>query len=294
MHRASIADNVPFVRGGRTSRETTIVRQSRRVAAVGVPVAAGAAVLALLGAGGGSTPLADPPQPVATEAGRAVDVLAVDDPAMPHPSLSRLSPPRPTQAKPAVVPAAPPERASRSDSRPTAPARITPAGSRPAVVPTSSAPRRTTTPAPTHRATAAPRPTATTTTSPNTSSTSTTSRDAFVARVLQLVNAQRTSHGLRPFTLSSCAGRFAQPWADHLAAAGTLSHQSLSTVLTSCSARTAGENVGYTSLGADDLVARWMASAPHRANILNPAFTLIGLGAARADGRWYGVQDFLG
>ncbi|HEU4676486.1 MAG TPA: CAP domain-containing protein [Motilibacteraceae bacterium] len=269
------------------------MRLTSRAAVVGVPVAAAATVLALLGAGHGAAPQALPPTPTLTAAADPVSV-AVAEPAMPHPGqLTR---------------AGQPARASRDEARPTVPPTPTAshrhaaarATTRSLARPAATSSSRVA--SPTHRATStpAPRPTHTATSSPTATptprktATSTSGRDAFVARVLQLVNAQRASHGLRPFTLSSCAGRFAQPWADHLATAGALSHQSLTTVLTSCGAHTAGENVGYTTLGADDLVARWMASAPHRANILNPAFTSIGLGATRADGRWYGVQDFLG
>ncbi|MGN6243003.1 MAG: CAP domain-containing protein [Motilibacteraceae bacterium] len=272
------------------------MRLTRRAAVVGVPVAAAAAVLALLGAGNGAAPVAAPPTPTLTAAADA-DLVTLQEPAMPHPRLL-------TRADSA---AGQPARASRGEARPTlAPSTSTSprAADRPATRsvarPTATTSRRVATAAPaptrTQRATPAPRPTSTPTSTPTPRQTTspTSARDAFVARVLQLVNAQRTSHGLRPFTLSSCAGRYAQPWADHLAAAGALSHQSLTTVMTSCGAHTAGENVGYTTLGADDLVARWMASAPHRANILNPAFTSIGLGATRASGRWYGVQDFLG
>ncbi len=42
------------------------------------------------------------------------------------------------------------------------------------------------------------------------------------------------------------------------------------------------------------MVAIWMASPSHRANILNPRFAHIGIGAVQTtSGVWYAVQDFL-
>jgi Ca2+-binding RTX toxin-like protein len=58
----------------------------------------------------------------------------------------------------------------------------------------------------------------------------------------------------------------------------------------------AGENVAYNFGYADPvskLVDQWWNSAGHRANMLNPNFTEIGVGVAQgASGRTYGVQVF--
>jgi uncharacterized protein YkwD len=55
-----------------------------------------------------------------------------------------------------------------------------------------------------------------------------------------------------------------------------------------------GENVAYGNVTPEQLVAMWMASPGHRANLLKPGFTHIGVGAvATAAGRVYGVQVFL-
>jgi uncharacterized protein YkwD len=55
-----------------------------------------------------------------------------------------------------------------------------------------------------------------------------------------------------------------------------------------------GENIGYGNISADAMMRAWMASSGHRANILYPRFTYIGLGAVRSGGHWYGVQEFIG
>lgn len=139
---------------------------------------------------------------------------------------------------------------------------------------TVAAPRTTTTTAP---LVTAPAPTAT-----------------YADRVLALTNAERTSRGLRALAFSSCADGFANTWARSLAAAGSLSHQALSPILSTCNARGVGENVAYGNLTPEQLVQMWMDSAGHRANILNAAFTHLGVGdVMTSTGRVYGVQVFL-
>ena len=119
--------------------------------------------------------------------------------------------------------------------------------------------------------------------------------DAYEARILVLVNAERTSRGLSPLTASSCADGYAESWAPVIQRNGALSHQSLGPILTTCHASTAGENVAYGNVTADEMMTMWMNSAGHRANILNPGFTAIGIAAVTdSSGRWYGVQDFIG
>ncbi|MCW2679557.1 MAG: hypothetical protein JWM62_958 [Frankiales bacterium] len=117
---------------------------------------------------------------------------------------------------------------------------------------------------------------------------------SYQDRVLALTNAQRTSRGLRALRFSSCANGFADSWAGKLAAAGSLSHQALSPILSTCGARGVGENVAYGNVSPEQLVQMWMDSAGHRANILNPAYTHLGVGdVTTSNGRVYGVQVFL-
>jgi uncharacterized protein YkwD len=81
-----------------------------------------------------------------------------------------------------------------------------------------------------------------------------------------------------------------------MAAAGGLSHQSLGPILTACGGHAAAENVGMNSSQSPaSMVAAFMNSAGHRANILNPAYTGTGVGAYRdARGVWWVTQDFVG
>lgn len=117
---------------------------------------------------------------------------------------------------------------------------------------------------------------------------------SYASEVHARTNAVRVSRGLRPFAGSPCAAGYASRWAGTLAARGTLSHQALSPIMTACRATAAAENVGYGNVSAAQLVAMWMASPAHRANILNPRLTHLGVGAVRvSSGRVYGVQVFL-
>jgi uncharacterized protein YkwD len=117
----------------------------------------------------------------------------------------------------------------------------------------------------------------------------------YEARILVLVNAQRSAANLAPLTASTCADGFAEAWAPKIQRDGALSHQSLSPILSTCQASTAGENVAYGNVTADEMMTMWMNSAGHRANILSPQYTAIGIAAVTdSSGRWYGVQDFIG
>ena len=117
---------------------------------------------------------------------------------------------------------------------------------------------------------------------------------SFSDRVLALTNRERTSRGLRRLALSACADGYADSWAVSLSRAGALSHQPLRPIMTACRARSAGENVAFGTVTPEQLVAMWMASPGHRANLLGPGFTHLGVGSVTAaGGRVYGVQVFL-
>ena len=114
--------------------------------------------------------------------------------------------------------------------------------------------------------------------------------------MIALINGQRSAAGLGALVAQSCPDGYAEPWSPHMAAAGGLSHQSIGTILSGCGARAAAENVGMTSDQTPDaLMALFMGSPDHRANILNPALKGVGVGAYRdAGGVWWVTQDFVG
>lgn len=119
--------------------------------------------------------------------------------------------------------------------------------------------------------------------------------DAYETRIVQLVNAHRAAAGLRRLAVSPCADRFAEDWSATMARTSAVRHRSsLGTVMTACRATAVGENIAYGGVTADQMMAMWMGSPGHRANILDPRFTHLGVGAVKTSvGRTYGTQDFL-
>ena len=119
--------------------------------------------------------------------------------------------------------------------------------------------------------------------------------DAYEARVVGLVNAERSRAGLPPLAVSSCADAFAESWSRHMAASGTFAHRpDLGPLLRRCAGSRVGENIAHGTLSADKLMDMWMASPGHRANILSRSYTHVGVGTARTgSGRVYATQNFL-
>lgn len=119
--------------------------------------------------------------------------------------------------------------------------------------------------------------------------------DAYEARIVQLVNAERAAAGLGRLTVSTCADRFAEDWSATMARTSAFAHRpALGTVLTACRASAVGENIAFGAVSADEMMAMWMRSPGHRANILSSRFTHLGVAAVTtAAGRTYGTQNFL-
>ncbi len=116
----------------------------------------------------------------------------------------------------------------------------------------------------------------------------------YADRVLTLTNSERTRRGLPPLTHSSCADGFADSWASNLSRLNTLAHQVLSPIVSTCRVVRVGENVGYGNVTPEQMVAMWMGSSGHRANILGAGYTHLGVGAVRsATGRVHAVQVFV-
>jgi hypothetical protein len=91
-------------------------------------------------------------------------------------------------------------------------------------------------------------------------------------------NASRASNGLPALALNAQLSTVAQAWADQLAAANVLSHNpALRGQVSDWSVL--GENVGLAG-DVPTVQAAFMASPPHRANILDPRYTQMGVGSA--------------
>src|ERR1700694_4726490 len=124
---------------------------------------------------------------------------------------------------------------------------------------------------------------------------------AFVARVLALTNVERQKAGLGPLALSSELNDAAQKYSQVLATSGCFDH--------TCGpvpnfADRAGQSgyMGWTALAeniaagyptADAVVTGWMSSPGHRANILSPKYTEMGIGLVSGTGKFgtYWTQE---
>lgn len=118
--------------------------------------------------------------------------------------------------------------------------------------------------------------------------------DAYEKEIQKWTNYYRAQRGLAPLRILDCIDAFAEDWANYMAATTTFAHQDASKFYRCRSGRLAGENIVMGYEKPKDVVDAWMASAPHRANLLSTRFTHIGIGSDRsaADGAVYTSQTF--
>ena len=107
-------------------------------------------------------------------------------------------------------------------------------------------------------------------------------------QVLALVNAERKKAGLKPLALSQRCQAQADKRAKEICQRGRFNHKGAFNGLRGYGWM--GENIakGYRAPAA--VVRGWMHSKGHRANILSPRFTHLGVGVCRG----YWVQTFGG
>jgi uncharacterized protein YkwD/putative cell wall-binding protein len=117
--------------------------------------------------------------------------------------------------------------------------------------------------------------------------------DQAVARILNDTNAARQQAGLAPLTLNSAVTAVAQNWSEQQFAAGSMAHNPSYAQQIPAGWSSAGENAAY-GYTVEQVTPAWLNSPAHRANILNPAFTDIGIGYVDRDGRRYFTQNFAG
>lgn len=106
---------------------------------------------------------------------------------------------------------------------------------------------------------------------------------AFIKEVVELVNIERAKAGLSLLTIDTkvqaaamvrakeCEQLFSHTRPDGSSFATALKEQNVSY-------RSAGENIAWGQKSPEEVMNAWMNSAGHRANIMNPNFTTIGVG----------------
>ena len=125
---------------------------------------------------------------------------------------------------------------------------------------------------------------------------------SLVARVLELTNAERGKLNLAPLELSVELQVAAQTYSQVLAAGDCFEHTcGPMPQLTDRNAAAGyagwtwlGENIAGGYATPEAVMAGWMASSAHRANILKVEFTEIGIGVTSGGGRFgvYWAQEF--
>src|SRR5262249_33273772 len=117
--------------------------------------------------------------------------------------------------------------------------------------------------------------------------TSTQATAAIAKEIIRLTNQERQNAGLKPLVEDAKLTRAAQDYAALMASLQQVGHDvgghSFAQRVTDAGIlgpSGAAENVNNYSPTAEDSVRYWMSSEGHRANILNPNFTQIGVGVA--------------
>ena len=116
----------------------------------------------------------------------------------------------------------------------------------------------------------------------------------YAQQAFDATNVNRLDNGLAEVRISKCLRKYAVRQARLMAQREQIFHQDLGAPLQACNLTAAGENVasGYPS-GKSVVDDGWMNSDGHRANILNPSYRLMAIGAQKGNGgRWYVAQVF--
>ena len=168
---------------------------------------------------------------------------------------------------------------------PTAPLPTAAPTTAPSIVPT-------TVPLPTVEPTTAPLPTAAPTTVPKVAPTAaptvtpdinTSTAHRYGVRITELVNEHRVAAGLKKVEYSAELSKPAQVRAAEIQKSFAHTRPDgryFSSILTDFGIpfRSCGENIAWGQKSPEEVVAAWMNSAGHRANILNSGYTKLGVG----------------
>ena len=100
----------------------------------------------------------------------------------------------------------------------------------------------------------------------------------MVEEIVTRTNEERVAAGLPALAVSDCATQQAVARTALLAAENRFEHDPLEPILEACAVRAVGENLALGYPTAVAVVAGWMGSDGHRANILNTTYTQIGVG----------------
>ncbi len=116
--------------------------------------------------------------------------------------------------------------------------------------------------------------------------------------LLDDANRDRTAQGRPALTLDPALTTAAQRHAELMASQNNLSHDLPGEPGLAQRAAAAGAHFSSIAenIAVSDALHRihesWMKSAPHNANLMNPEFTVVGIGIAKSGGHIFAVEDF--
>ncbi len=127
----------------------------------------------------------------------------------------------------------------------------------------------------------------------------TVSQSTYEQQVVELTNQERAKHGLALLSIDSELAKVARAKSKDMAEHGYFDHTSPTYGTPfdmmdefGVTYQTAGENIARGQFTPEEVVQAWMNSEGHRANILNPSYTHIGVGFVKEEIIW--TQQFIG
>jgi uncharacterized protein YkwD len=116
------------------------------------------------------------------------------------------------------------------------------------------------------------------------------SRSRAETGLLRAVNATRTAHGLRPLSLDAALTRAARAHSVEMLRGDYFAHGNFQARMIAFHVRGAfaGENLAWGSgsfAAPSAVIAEWLRSPEHRANLLRPSFARIGIGVVTTTGQ---------
>lgn len=115
--------------------------------------------------------------------------------------------------------------------------------------------------------------------------------DAYSRQALAITNAERLNAGLPPLAMDAELCRAARVRAEEITRRFAHMRPDGSGFATVCSGAF-GENIARGQRSAERVMAAWLSSRGHRANILNPRYSRVGISAYRFNGVMHWVQLF--
>lgn len=118
---------------------------------------------------------------------------------------------------------------------------------------------------------------------------------SYATELVELTNETRSEEGLPELAVSGCAREAGLQRAADLVGQAELVHASLAPVIDACEPlSTAAENLVNSTAEPIDVVEAWLGSPGHRANIVDPDLTEVGIGCVPDGEKMLCSQVFLG